>query len=435
MLSGALLVLLLAGNVEADIARAVARSGVRTQGLGIVVGAAGGDELYRLQPDEPRTPASNQKILTAGLALEKLGADFEFRTRFGLDADGALIVVGDGDPNFSGRFFEGDPNRILRLLARDLKKNGVGKVRGGILLDVSRFDQQTRHPDWPADQLDKWYCAPISALVYNDSCWDITVLPGVNVGAAARVRVEPSLAPPVIENGCRTVSERARHVIHIGFTEQGVRIKGGVLRASTGFSSHLAVKEPALFFGESLRAALIAEGVPVEGAVRIGRAGKFEEKLVYKSDLRRTLKVMLAKSQNLYAECVFKRAGGGSFAGGAAALRAIDPGIEARDGSGMSAANRVTPRAVYRMLQRWKDEPVFVDALASGGEGTLRRRYRHLGKRLRAKTGYIRGVSSLSGYVESAGKRYVFVVLCNGAATRHARKLQDLVVKALSEAK
>ncbi|MHC4940896.1 MAG: D-alanyl-D-alanine carboxypeptidase/D-alanyl-D-alanine endopeptidase [Planctomycetota bacterium] len=425
----ALLVLLLAGNVEADIAQAVARSGVQRDGLGIMVGEVGGRELYRLQADTLRVPASNQKILTAGLALEKLGREFEFRTRFGL-ADGTLIVVGDGDPNFSGRFFQGDPNRVLRLLARDLSKHGVTKVTGGILLDVSRFDDEIRHPDWPADQLDKWYCAPVSALVYNDSCWDITVLPSVNVGAAARVQVEPSLDPPPVVNGCRTVSERARHVIHIGHTENGIRVQGGVLRGSTGFSSHLAVRDPALFFGRALKAALIAEGVPVEGEVRKGKAGEFDEKLVYKSDLRRTLKVMLANSQNLYAECLFKRAGGGGFAKAAAALGS--DGIEARDGSGMSAQNMVSPRAIYRVLQRWKDEPRFVEALAAGGEGTLRRRYRSLGDRLRAKTGYIRGVSSLSGYVD---RRYIFVVLCNGKATRHARKLQDLIIRALARAR
>ena len=435
MLTGTLLILLLAGSVEADVARAVDRSGVSRQGLGLLVGEAGGAEIYGFDAEVPLTPASNQKVLTAALALDKLGRDFEFRTRIGVDEKGALVVVGDGDPNFSGRFFDGDATKILRLLARDLKREGVSKIDGGILLDDSRFDEEWQHPDWPADQLDKWYCAPVGALIYNDSCWDITVLPGANVGAAARVRVEPALAPPPVVNRYRTVRERARHVIHFGRSDDSLLVEGGVLAGSTGFSGHVTVRQPALFFGRSLRAALVAEGIPVQGEVRRGKAGKFVEKLVYKSDLRRTLKVMLESSQNLYAECLFKRAGGGSFAGGAAALHALDEGIAARDGSGMSAKNKVTPRALYRMLQRWRDEPDFTEALATGGTGTLRRRYKQLGARLRAKTGYIRGVSSLSGYIQGAEKRYVFVILCNGTATRHARRLQDLVVRALAGAK
>jgi len=432
MLTGALLLLLASGGVADDVARAVARSGVRREGLGVIVGEVGGEELYALQAGRARTPASNQKLLTAALALETLGRDFRFRTVFGRTPRGALVVVGDGDPNFSGRFFEDDPEKVLRMLARDLKKHGLERVEDGVLLDVSRFDGEIRHPDWPADQLDKWYCAPVAALVYNDSCWDVTVGPGARPGVPAIVRVAPALAPPRVLNECRTVAAGKRHVVHVAHRDGGILVDGTVVETSHGFTTHLAVKEPALFFGHALRAALVAEGVPVEGGVRTGEAAKMDELLVYKSGLRRTLKVMLTNSQNLYAECLFKRAGGGSFAGGAAALRAIDEGIEARDGSGMSAKNRVTPRALYRVLQRWADEPLFVESLAAGGEGTLRRRYRHLGERLRAKTGYIRGVSALSGYVEGGGTRYVFVVLCNGPAMRHARKLQDLVVGALS---
>ena len=102
----------------------------------------------------------------------------------------------------------------------------------------------------------------------------------------------------------------------------------------------------------------------------------------------------------------------------------------------MSPKNRVSPRALYRLLQELHAEPVFVEGLAAGGEGTLRRRYRPIGERLRAKTGYIRGVSSLSGYVTAANdKRYVFVVLCNKASVAHARKFQDLLVQAIAGAK
>jgi D-alanyl-D-alanine carboxypeptidase/D-alanyl-D-alanine-endopeptidase (penicillin-binding protein 4) len=432
--TASLLLLLVASDGSSAAADAVARSGVSRSGLGIVVGEVGGRELFSIHPDEPRAPASNQKILTAALALEKLGRDFEFRTVFGRAPDGSLVVVGDGDPNFSGRFFQGDPDKVLRMLARDLKKQGLETVPGDVILDVSRFDEELRHPDWPRDQLDRWYCAPVAALVYNDSCWDITVRPGSNVGGPAIVEIEPSLAPPSIRNTCRTVAERARHVIHISREEGAVRVDGAVVQTSRGVTSHFTVDEPAMFFGRALRAALIAEGVPVEGEVRKGKAKEIEKILVYKSGLRRTLKVMLTNSQNLYAECLFKRAGSGSFAGGADALREIDDGIEARDGSGLSAENRVTPRALYRRLQRWADEPLFVDALAAGGEGTLRRRYRTLGEKLRAKTGYIRGVSALSGYVRAGERRYTFVILCNGRATARARRVQDLLVRALSEA-
>ena len=140
-----------------------------------------------------RSPASNQKILTAAAALQALGKDFRFQTtlaRVGED----LVVVGDGDPNLSGRFFGDDPDQALLSLAADARRQGLARVRD-VVLDASRFDGATVHPDWPADQLDRWYCAPVAALVFNDSCWDVTVGPREGGGPAV-VRIEPSLLRP-----------------------------------------------------------------------------------------------------------------------------------------------------------------------------------------------------------------------------------------------
>jgi D-alanyl-D-alanine carboxypeptidase/D-alanyl-D-alanine-endopeptidase (penicillin-binding protein 4) len=179
--------------------------------------------------------------------------------------------------------------------------------------------------------------------------------------------------------------------------------------------------------------------VKVEGSIRRGRVEGATDLLAYRSGLERTLKVMLTNSQNLYAECLFKRIGDGTFAGGGAAVKkALDDlgidteGLVASDGSGLARANRTSARTLYETLQAFRDEPLFTGALAAGGEGTLRRRYKDLGDRLRAKTGTIRGVSTFSGYLTSAtGERYVFVLLANGRSTAHARRLQDLLVETL----
>jgi len=437
------LLLFVGGSLQADLQVAVRRSEVDRSGLGVMVGRAGGGAVLSIAPDTPRTPASNQKVLTAALALHRLGADFRFRTVFARGPDGSLLVIGDGDPNMSGRFFDGDANLVLRAVARDLKQEGLTAVPGGIILDATRFDDQFVHPDWPADQLDRWYSAPVGALVYNDSCWDFKVRPASVPGGRVAVELEPSLIKPPLAVRCSTVARGARHgvrVLHDG--EGGLVVQGSVIAGSAGEGGHLAVRDPVLFFGRALRAALIAEGIPVQGAVRRGGVEKPKELLLYRSTLQRTLGVMLGNSQNLYAECLFKRAGGGSFASASETLRATlkelkvpAGGLIARDGSGLSSQNRVAPATLYGVLQSLRDQPLFVQALASGGSGTLRRRYKGLGERIRAKTGTIRGVSTLSGYVEGArGNRYVFVVLANGRSVRQARRLQDLIVQTLARA-
>lgn len=435
-----LVLLVVAQEPSNELRHALAASGVETRGLGLVAGRAGGDALLSVNADEPRAPASNQKILVGAAAIAKLGRDFSFETRISVGEGGDLMVAGEGDPNLSGRFFGGDPTKVLRAMARDVRAKGVQRVRD-LVLDASRFDGQYVHPEWPTDQLDRWYCAPVAALVYNDSCWDVTVLPGPFPGAPSRLLVQPNLLAPQFANRCETV-RGGKQVVHIGRAQESdFEVRGQVVLASAGVEANVTVRDPVRFFGEAFRAALAAEGVRVDGAVREGKLDGAREILAYRSDLARTLKVMLTNSQNLYAECVFKRLGEGSFASGAEALAAAlasigvpTDGLDARDGSGLSKENRVTARTVYEALQAMRDEPIFVEGLASGGEGTLGKRYRELGGRVRAKTGTIKGVSALSGYVTGRdGGRYVFSILANGASTVRARRLQDLVVTSLSK--
>jgi len=360
----------------------------------------------------------------------------------GLDEAGSLVVVGDGDPNFSGRFLEGDADRVVRGIASDLAGQGITRIEGDLLLDATRFDTVTVHPDWPTDQLDRWYCAPVAALVFNDSCWDVTVRPGPRAGAPAVVEVVPALLHPPITDECTTI-EGGTQVVHIGrASDGGLLTRGRILTSSGGISGNVTVADPVRFFGEALRAALAERGIEVAGTLRVGKGTITRPLARYHSGLDRTLQVMLTRSQNLYAECVFKRLGSGSFEDGARAVREAlaalgvpTGGLVVVDGSGLADTNRVSPLTLYGVLQAMRDRPVFRGALAEGGEGTLRKRYRSVGERLQAKTGSISGVSSLSGYVEGReGGTWVFTLLANGRSKGHARSLQDRVVLALAEA-
>jgi D-alanyl-D-alanine carboxypeptidase/D-alanyl-D-alanine-endopeptidase (penicillin-binding protein 4) len=434
--------LLLASGLESDLNRALANSGIDRRGLGVAVGRAGDRPVLAIAAREPRIPASNQKILTAAAAIHRLGEDFRFTTTVAKGPNGELVVIGEGDPNLSGRFFGGDPTLVLRRLAADVRKQGVARVEGGVVLDASRFDDDYVHPDWPANQLQKWYCAPVAALVYND-CWDVTVRPGGRAGAPALVEVQPALLLPAVLNRCATVSPGVEHVVHIGRgTEAALEVRGRILTTSQGVDGHVTVGNPVRFFGEAFVAALEAEGIEVKGGLLSGKVPDAKPIVVYRTSLERTLPVMLGNSQNLYAECTLKRLGQGSFESGARAVHGAlrDLGVETdglvvRDGSGLARTNRVTALALYQALQSMRKKPVFRDALAKGGEGTLRKRYKDLGGRIRAKTGYIRGVSALSGYVEGRqGGHYVFSILANGSSVGRARKLQDLIVMALARA-
>ena len=124
----------------------------------------------------------------------------------------------------------------------------------------------------------------------------------------------------------------------------------------------------------------------------------------------------------------------------------IDPGsVVVADGSGLSRDNRLTAIGIVQLLRGMHEHPdrgthdAFVQSLPLGGfTGTLGRRYRSGDARgnVRAKTGYISGVRTLSGYITTArGHTLAFSILCNGYSTqtRRVSQAQDEVVELLAD--
>jgi D-alanyl-D-alanine carboxypeptidase/D-alanyl-D-alanine-endopeptidase (penicillin-binding protein 4) len=167
-------------------------------------------------------------------------------------------------------------------------------------------------------------------------------------------------------------------------------------------------------------------------------------------------------SQNLYAESLLKRSvhavtgRPGSWADADATIEyvaakrlgasapALIEGVRIEDGSGLSRRNLVTTKFLTAWLDSFHDDPllseVFVESLARGGEeGTLKSRFTELrgsSTRVDAKTGYMTGISCLSGFVSAEdGRRWSFSVFCNGfrGASRPAKELQEAIVMAIAD--
>src|SRR5262245_62373098 len=90
-----------------------------------------GNELVARNADQPFVPASVAKIVTAWLAMQTLGGDYRFETRFYLDSKRVLYVRGGGDPFLI--------SEELALLAPELVQAIGNKPLTGIVLDASYF--------------------------------------------------------------------------------------------------------------------------------------------------------------------------------------------------------------------------------------------------------------------------------------------------------
>jgi len=418
----------------------------------------GGETWIDLRPDELLTTASNQKLLTAAVALARLGGEFQFVTapcRIGDD----LWVLGSGDPTFGDPQLAREANTTIYSemdrWAAVVRKAMPGGIPGDLIVCGAFGANQTsgqesfRHPDWPKAHHHVWYAAPAAALNFNDNCLDVTF-------RVADGTVTPSIVPQ--SRFIRAVSRiklGRRHIWSVQYSQSdSVVTLTGSARTSSLDPISVPVNNPLLLFGRVLADRLARAGVKVNGRIRTIAAapdgGTVRPLCQTRVGLSRVLRRANKRSLNMAAECVFLRAGDGTWAGSAKIATTTllkDYGLDAnsfviRDGGGLSRYNRVSPRAMVRLLSAAagrKDANVLLASLpVSGTDGTMRTRltaapYRG---RVRAKTGYISGVCCLSGYVCDADGRpaVAFSMLVNrvppGKAWQ-AKQLQDSICRML----
>jgi len=430
--------------------------------------AATGEAVFSYNAERLFVPASNLKLVVAAAAAHLLGADYRYPTSFfasgPLEAGalrGDLIVRGTGDPNFSGRF-DRPMTADLEAFADSLLARGMKRIEGGVVADVSHWKDEPLHTDWEHYDLNWWYAAPTGPLGFNDNAIDFTIRPGPP-GAPARVTWRPQVGAFVFANRTRTVpagGEATWDFARVPGTDT-IYAYGDVPADARVQTEHFAVLDPGTYFATAFLHILREKGIEVgDSEVRVVREpaevalAASERIFTYWSrPLTDVIGPILLRSQNWFAEQLLKTLGRelrseGSWNAGLEVERSYlrdEVGLDTlsfrlRDASGLSAGNLVTPAAITRLLAHLhgtKAGEVVRDALpvSASSEGSLRSRLLDLPGRVRAKTGHIRNVDSLSGYVESdSGRTLAFSVIVNGTplASARTRDAIDRVVRILA---
>ncbi|HEY0970929.1 MAG TPA: D-alanyl-D-alanine carboxypeptidase/D-alanyl-D-alanine-endopeptidase, partial [Gemmatimonadales bacterium] len=452
-----------ADALRSDLAHIVGNS-TRSGKWGVmVVSLTRDDTLYALNAGDAMQPASTMKLLTAALALERFGPEHRFSTRVLRDGrlrsdgtlEGNLYIVGAGDPAFSGRFLSGGPETPVKLLAELVAGAGVRSVTGAVIGDASAFEPKTIPDGWKTTYLHLAYAAPVSALSINENVVWITVEPAA-VGGAARVIFEPASSGIPLVNSVRTRAGGGSSINVVRRPEGGLEVRGWVGSRSGGRRVQMVVNEPAPFTAGAFHQALARRGITVAGGVRMDRAPDDAEEVAAlpSPPLAQLVSVMNRESVNHYAELIFRNAargadgdGVGSAESGDAALRgffaekldAPAGAVVAADGSGLSLLDRVTPRALTRLLSHAHDAPwssAFHASLPVAGESELlRTRMRNTPAQgnLHAKTGTTDEVIALAGYTTAVnGEVIAFTFIYNGTDRWQARAAIDAMGVTLS---
>ncbi len=340
----------------------------------------GGAYLYQRRDQVVRVPASNEKLLLSMALLDRFGPAYRMPTRAMARAvqdgvvRGDVWILGSGDPTV---------NRVrLRHLARSIRDAGVRRIRGSVLGSTRYFARDWWAPGWKEDFPREEVPLP-TALSFRGN------------EAHGRHVADPE--------------RRAAAYLTGALRRLGVRVAG-----KPGW------------------------GRSPDGLVEIGR--------VESVTMAGLLRVMNVYSSNFYAEVLGKRLGvavrgaPGTIAKGAATTTAWADvhgvHVTAQDGSGLSYWNAATASGLARLIGEAEEQPWGVNlrlSLPAAGQGTLRHRLEGLW--VRAKTGTLRGISALSGWVWLDHRQAwaEFSILSSGVSISTAKAIEDKVVRVLAE--
>lgn len=425
-----------------------------------------GKVVYERNSRTPLIVASNNKLVTTASVLHHLGPEFEWVTGIyaagGIDGgvlNGGLVLRGSGDPCLSERFHEADPLEPIRQLAAAVSGAGIRSVTGALMLDDTLFDREYVAPGWPQDQLDFYYCAPVSGLAVLENLVSIEVTPSGRSGEGARLRLFPPHAPFRLSGAVEITAQRNVNVVHVGRPDASgvMKVSGRKTKGNATARFSVAVREPCEYFGRLLLAELEQAGVEVaQGTMMVEAAPDYASLNLLgsvRSELHTAVVITNKESQNHYAEQLFKLAGWkvegkGTFATGEAAAKKMfqDLGLNdadpftMKDGSGLSRGNTFSARTLTSLLEAIYHAPIrdaYIRSLPIAGvDGSLKKRMTEEPylSRVRGKTGWIREVSGLSGYAQSLdGEIFAFSILFNKYKGMNAvmKSIQDDICRAI----
>lgn len=368
-----------------------------------------GEVLFDYFGDRQLIPASNNKLVTASAALALLGPTYTFETTV-YAAQDTLYLRGSGDP----LLFEED----LRVLAEDVSTRVDLSAIERIVVDESLFSAMKFGPGYSEEGPGYAYTAPSSALSFEFNTVEATVYP---VGGSRRpaVRVTPENAYVEVRNRS-TVGKKDSLRVESAALDGRTRIdvSGTYPSSRSAVRVRRRVFDPALFTGYTF-AEIVAqlvghEAVPVSAGVVPLEAvpvGKHES-----PPLHEIVSEGLAYSNNFIAEQLLRTLGvemtgkpggwdnGREVVEGFWAALGNDPSeLVFENGSGFSRNGRVSTSGLVDLVDvayRVAPKLGLVDSLPiAGEEGTLKARLRSSGRRVRAKTGTLAGVSGLTGVI------------------------------------
>jgi D-alanyl-D-alanine carboxypeptidase/D-alanyl-D-alanine-endopeptidase (penicillin-binding protein 4) len=448
--------------IQQQLNQLIAKQQGKAQIAVVVQSLNSGQIIYQKNASQPLVPASSLKILTAYAALRQLGPEYTYKTQLLTDAQqpvsngvlrGNLYIKFAGDPDLT-------TEEVDQLFAT-IREKGITTVTGGLMIDDGQYDNVGIAPGTVYS--DKYYCygVPIDAMNLNRNCISMTIKPAQKVGQRAQIIFMDNI-PLLHDNNVITQGGGKKACgVSIRFNEETQRYQlNGCVKQKRPTTLRVVVNNKQ-YARTAVTALAQRNGIRVQGGVKKQQASPGLKVLATHNSepVKKLVFTMLKKSDNLIANALFKTVGAsyfkqpGSWDYGSKAVRQLiaanqrvnTSGMSVIDGSGLSRFNQITATQLTQVLrQAWYDTDVadyFFDGLPTSGMqgGSLKRRMGSkdmLGK-VKAKTGTMKGVTALAGYVETHTREVLaFSIIVNGysGSSGQYRILQDKICQVLRAA-
>ena len=375
-------------------------------------------------------PASIQKLFTTGVALEKLGADFQFETIIAGAGDkktgqisGDLYVFPSGDPTLQSKYYSSEPNSLTRI------KEGLSSFKdfnGSLIIDASKFSAHNTPRGWIWEDMGNYFGASPSALIWKDNLLEVYLNSG-QIGSRAIISSKTKNTENLDIQIEVTASESNRDDTWF-FSAPGsdmIYAKGTIPAHQTNFLVKASHPKPMIRFGNDL---ISSTGLNISN-VRVDydyipHDGLNTLVKLTSPPLYSIVRMTNENSINLYAEALLVQLDdserGKSVEGGVTGLsnyltkKQVNlKGTRFIDGSGLSPTNRITAYSMIdllTMMYRSKNKDSFMNSLAKAGKtGTLKSSFNSptLTENMIGKSGTMAGVRNYAGYIKNSNGEWI----------------------------
>jgi D-alanyl-D-alanine carboxypeptidase/D-alanyl-D-alanine-endopeptidase (penicillin-binding protein 4) len=438
-----------AQGLPAEVEAALARAKLPRDALSVLVVDAEGKAAPRAshRAGVAVNPASVAKLVTTFAALEQLGPAFTWSTPVYVDGPvsggtlaGNVYIQGQGDPKLV-------VERVWLLLRR-LQGLGIQQVQGDIVLDRGAFDTVAQDPGAFDGEPLRPYNASPDALLLNFKSVVMSFVPDRN--GRVLVQYEPPLAgvqtTPSVPAAAGDCGDW-RAGLKADFSDPARIRLAGTYPSSCGERSWpVAYADPKSYAARAIAGMWAEMGGKLSGQVRDGKvpAGLRPAFSLQSPALAEIVRDINKFSNNVMAQQLFltlslQQKGTGSQEGSREIIRSWwrermggePPAID--NGSGLSRDERITAQQLARLLQLAWASPLMPELMSSlplaGADGTLRRMRGRSAGLAHLKTGSLRDVAAVAGFVHAAsGRRYVLVAIVNHASAATARPAIEALI-------